>query len=78
MSAEELTAASTLALVNVAKIVQCAANHTHWNPEKVHWPFTRVTDLSQPFAAVIDKFIDSELLPLIDTLAQEVLVRHSP
>ena len=53
-----------LALVNVAKLLQCAANHTHWNPEK-------------PFAAIINRFIDTELQPLIDSLSQEILVRGS-
>lgn len=53
---------ATLALVQVAKILQCGANHTHWNPEK-------------PFAALIDRFLDTELNPLVDSLSQEILVR---
>lgn len=51
--------------MQVAKILQCGANHTHWNPEK-------------PFAALIDRFLDTELNPLVDSLSQEILVRSSP
>lgn len=74
---EELSPAATLALVNVAKILQCAANHTHWNPEKVRsYPCVcPCTHNAQPFASAIDKFIDTELQPLIDSLSQDVLVR---